>query len=259
MRRMIHLVLFGVLCAAVLGAHPAAAQLDPVKLIAARTAAGTFAVMARESVTSGQVPRADDPAVKMLLDAVFDASDVMALKAPLTFAQTSALDERAELARRVRIIYMLAGTGSPDLSTPERIKATEGRARANTIRYAPEIGRAMDFQTRLEGATMDAIVAELASAPPERLHRTGFHEFAGSLRRSMTRIYVNQIEILKAEGLDDPWRRARIAVLVEVAPKLTTFLAAEQRTELRQAALSGAAALRDEGTREGLRAFAQAL
>ena len=59
---------------------PVAAQVDPQKLPAAKAALASFAERAKGSEKTDKVPRMNDPAIKKLLDVIFDISDITAAK-----------------------------------------------------------------------------------------------------------------------------------------------------------------------------------
>ena len=101
--------------AALGGVGSATAQINSKKLPAAKKAATSFVERAKGSEKTGEVPRMTDPAIKQLLDTVYDVRDIEAAKA-IPFQALSPLGERIAISTKVRLIYRLAGTGAADLS-----------------------------------------------------------------------------------------------------------------------------------------------
>ncbi len=90
------------------------AKIEPARLGEIRRAVSEFLDLARDSHTTGQPPRQSDPAVKALIDTVFDTSDLDGA----TLAATDigrALDWFAT-GDRIGVVYILAGTGVAEIA-----------------------------------------------------------------------------------------------------------------------------------------------
>jgi hypothetical protein len=236
-------------------ALPAAAQVERGKLTIARNAADSFVTLAKGSATSGEAPRLNEPAVRQLLDAVFDTSDVETART-VPFDELSALSERMLTGVKVGVVYMLAGTGATDLSQLGGQDAGD-KVNGNVVRFAPEMGRFFDFQMRIQGAVVEAVLTRLATAKPEDLARPNFKSGLADIRDGSTRSVSGVIETLAVNGLTETWRRERLPALAAIAPRLARFLDAQQKSDLRQVALACAAVMDDAQVKAGLQAIAK--
>jgi hypothetical protein len=235
---------------------PAAAQIEHDKLILARNAAASFVELAKGSQTSGEAPRLSDPAVKQLLDAVFDARDVEAARS-VPFTELSGLSERMVTGVKIGAVYMLAGTGATDLSELGGGPDAGRKVNLNIVKFAPEMGRFFDFQIRIQGAVVEAVLTRLSTARPEDLARANFRSGLADIRDGSARSVAGVIETIAVNGLSDAWRRERLSALSAIAPRLARFLEAQQKSELRQVALAGADVMDDADVKAGLQAFAK--
>jgi hypothetical protein len=234
---------------------PAAAQLDAGKLAASKTATAAFLDMAKGSEKTGNAPREADPAVKRLLEAVFDSRDVQTAKS-VSFDALGPLSERMVNGLRVATVYMLAGTGETQL---DKIAADpEGgvKVNLNVIKYAPEMGRFYDFQMRVQGAVVDGTLARLATAKPADLERPNFKSGLANIRQGTARVAGGVIETLAVNGITEEWRRERLPALTAMAPKLAKFLQPDQKKELKELAIACADVMDDPEVKKGLQAFA---
>lgn len=239
------------------GLLPAAAY-DAAKLPAAKSAAAAFATAAQNSAKTGAAPRETDPAVRRLLEAVFDAGD-LAADQPVPFPALPALSERMMTGVQVGLIYMLAGTGASDLSQIGADPQAADKVNLNVIKFAPEMGRFFDFQLRVQGAVVDAVLDRLATATPEDLARPNFQSGLADIRQGSARTVSGVIETLAVNGLSDAWRRERMPAIAAMGPRLAKFLQAEQKQALKDLALACANVMDDTQVKSGLQAFAAAM
>lgn len=237
---------------------PAAAQVDPAKAPAAKKAAAGFMALAKGSEKTGRPPREADPAVKPLLEAVFDARDVAAAKTMPSQAMTP-LSERMMAGVQVGLVYMLAGTGATDLTQIGADPAAMQKVNLNVIKFAPEMGRFFDFQMRIQGGVVDAVQARLATARPEDVARPNFQSGLANIRQGSARAVAGVIETLAVNGITEAWRRDRLPALAAMGPRLAKFLAADQKTQLQQLARACADVMDDAQVKQTLLAFAAAL
>jgi hypothetical protein len=252
---MIGTRLLAALGALALAGHAASAQIDAGKLAAAKAAAASFATLAKDSEKTGNAPRESDPAVRRLLEAVFDSRDVEATR-NVTFAQLGPLSERMINSVQVGLIYMLAGTGAKDLPQMANDPKADEKVNLNIIKFAPEMGRFFDFQMRIQGAVVDGTLVHLASAKPEELARPNVQSGLANIRQGSARTVAGAIETLAVNGLTDEWRRARMPGISSMGPRLAKFLPADQKAELQKLALACADVVDDPEAKKALQAFA---
>ncbi|MDC7788021.1 hypothetical protein PQJ75_29555 [Rhodoplanes sp. TEM] len=242
----------GLLVLAVLAAAPVAAQIDPGKLAAAQAATLRFLTLARGSETTGRMPRESDPTVRQLLDTVFDTRDV---RGPISFQELAPLSQRMVTGARIGTAYMLAGTGAPDLPALAKDPQADAKVNRNVVRFAPEMGRFLDFELRIQGAIVEAVLVQLAGMRAEEAARPNVQAGIASIRQGSLRTVASVIETLAVDGLSDDWRRARLPALAAIAPRLARFLEPAQRAELGRLAAACADAMTDPGLKRSLAAF----
>jgi hypothetical protein len=234
------------------------AQIDSKKLPAAKKAAASFADRAKGSEKTGEVPRLSDPAVKQLLDAVFDIRDIEAAKV-IPFQALSPLSERITTATQVGLIYMLAGMGTSDIAQAGTDPAAGEKINLNVIKYPEEMGRYFDFAVTVHGAIAESVLSHMTSAKPADLARPNFQSGLANIRAGAARSISGVIETLAVNGLTDEWIRARLPALMVVAPKLSRFLLADQKEDLHKLALACADVTDDAQAKKGLQDFALAM
>jgi hypothetical protein len=237
---------------------PASAQVERSKLTFAKNATESFVRLAQGSEKSGNAPRQSDPAVKQLLDAAFDTSDVEAAKA-IPFSELSQLSERMVTGVRIGVVYMLAGTGATEIGQLGNDPNAGEKVNLNVIKFAPEMGRFFDFQMRIQGAVIDAVLARLATAKAEDLARPNFKSGLADIRDGSARSVSGVVETLAVNGITEEWRRERLPALTAIAPKLAKFLESTQKNDLRQLALACADVMDDAQVKAGLQDFAKAI
>jgi hypothetical protein len=237
-------------------AGPAAADIDPAKLPAAKSAAASFLALAKGSETSGQVPRENDPATRPLLDVVFDARDIEAGRT-IAVQELTPLNERMVTGAQVGTAYMLAGTGAADLGTLAQDPQADEKVNRRVIRFAPEMGRFLDFQLRIQGAIIEAVLARMASARPPEAATPTFQSGIAQIRQGSLRTVASVIETMAVDGLSDDWRRARLPALTAVGLQFARFLQPDQKAELQKLAVACADVMNDARVKQDLQAFAQ--
>lgn len=198
-----------------------AALVDDAKLAAAKRAADEFMRRVEGSATSGAMPRRSDPGVAALLDASFDNASLGTGVLPVS--ESGKLGELLQSSNRVGLAYLMAGTGTTDLaSTDPKVLA---RADQNVATFAPEIGQWFDFQLSLQNALATSTLDFLAKAAPAVLERPNVKSGLANVRQGLARSLSGTFQTMASAGLDDDWRRARLAVIgafVVTAAKLVT-------------------------------------
>lgn len=230
------------------------AQLDATKLPAAKKAVAAFAVRAKGSEKSGEVPRITDPAIKALLDAALDTRDIETVSVP--YASLSSVSERMLAGTQVGLIYMLAGTGASDIAKISADPNAGEKINLNVIKYPEEMGRYFDFAVTIQGAIAESVSGHLSSAKPAELARPNFQSGLADIRSGGANTVSGVIETLAVNGLTDEWIRARVPALRAVAPKLKKFLLADQKEAMRKLAIACADVTDDAQAKKGLQEFA---
>jgi hypothetical protein len=234
-------------------AGAAQAQVDAGKVEPARKAAAQFTSMAAGSHSTGKPPRESDPAVRQLLGAVYDARDIDAAK-NVPFTAVQGLSQRMQIGTQVAIIYMLAGTNVTDLSKAAEDPSLGDKINVNTVEFAPEFGRYFDFQLKVQGAIIDAVLVRIATSKPDDLKR--MESGIADVRSGSHRAVAGIIETMALNGLTDEWLRARVPALSAIAPKLTKFLQPDQKAQLRELTLQVAAVTDEPQVKKALEDFA---
>jgi len=235
---------------------PGTAQVDAKKFPVAKEAVASFAARAKGSEKSGEVPRATDPAIKRLLDAAFDVSDIEAAKA-IPFASLMPLSERMLLGTQVGVIYMLSGTGATDIAQIANDPAAGDKINFNVVKYPDELGRYFDFAVTIQASIAQAIQGYMSTAKPAELAR--LESGLGGVRGGGARTLSGTIETLAVNGLSDAWIRARLVAITAAAPKFKAFLLADQKEELRKLAMACADVTDDAQAKKALQDFAAAI
>lgn len=237
---------------------PVPAQLDPRKLPAANEAIASFAERAKGSERTGQMPRLTDPAVKRLLDIIFDIGDIAAAKS-IPFESLTALSDRMMVGNQVGMTYMLSGTGTTDPAQLANDAEAADKINLNVIKYPDEMGRYLDFTVTIQAAIAEVMQTYLASAKPADVARPNFQSGLGHVRSGATRSLSGALETLAINGLTNEWIRARLVVITSAAPKLKNFLLADQKDELRKMATAVADVTDDAPAKKALQDFARVI
>jgi len=237
----------------------AAAGLDAAKIADVKKASEAFVAMGKDAYeTASQAPRQSDPAVKALLDAVFDTS-VLAGPPPVTFAQFLDVNNWLMQVVNAGLIYVTAGTGIADFGSVTSITpAAQEQMNSNVITYAPEMGRYYDAQLAVTKVEIDLIIGELAAHPDAYKSGTkaqGIEEMRSGLAQTLAGV----VETFQLPGVDPGWLHDRLPTLLALAPSASKFLQADARQQLHDLATKVAAAASDTGIKSGLTSFAQAV
>lgn len=233
---------------------PANAEIDQQKIAAAQKAAADFVKLAGNSARTGKPPRESDPAVKALLDTVLDTS---AMSAP-EFSDIPRITQWLANADKVGIVYMMAGTGTRNLAAASNPKIAD-RIGKNIAEFQDEYGRFVDFQLALSGFTLDAVRAKMASASEKERKNPKFRGGFMQASSGIVQTVAGTLSTFTAEGITDDWRRARLAPLNAIAPKMADTLPKEMREKLAEMTRDIAGQLKDDDVKGGVNAFADTL
>ena len=225
------------------------AQLDNVK-----TAASDFLMLAKDSPTTGRPPRQSEPTIAALLDKIFDLSEIEG--ATLAVSDVGKANEWFVAGDRVGTVYILAGTGVSDINKLPNDPNVQRRTHRNVAEFAPEFARYLDFQVKLAGIMMDAEVNRTARAPQDT-DRPEVKREIDEVRSTLAESLTGDLTTLAYEGLTDDWRRQRLAVMTQIAPKAATFLKPEQARALRDHALAVATFVRDKSVQDAVKGLAE--
>lgn len=253
------ILLASALClGAALPGTPAIAEIDSRKLPAAREAVALFVQRTKGSEKTGEVPRMTDPAVKRLLDTIFDTADIAATKA-IPFQSLTSLSDRMLVGNQVGVIYMLSGTGSSDLGQLGNDAGAADKVNLNVVKYPEEMGRYLDFAVTMQATIAEVVQNFMSGAKPADLARPNFQSGLADVRGGATRTVLSAIETLAIIGLTNEWIRERLLAITAAAPKLKSFLLADQKEELRKMALACADVTDDVPAKKALQDFARAM
>jgi hypothetical protein len=222
---------------------------------AAQKAATDFQALADASNASGLPPRQSDPAVKPLLDTVFDTSALH--REALDFADLGPVNDWLSVVPKIMTVYTLAGTGLADIQQAANAPGIEERIDHNLVQFAPEYGRGLDTQLSLMQAESELIATKLGADPAKidnEQQKHGLEQFRTGLRLTLG----GSLSVLALPGLSDAWRRDRLVALDAIAPKAAPLLEAADATALHKMALDLAQSQTDPDVQAGLQRFAAA-
>jgi hypothetical protein len=231
------------------------ARIEPARLARIRRAVSDFLALARDSHTTGRAPRQSDPGVMTLLDTVFDTSELDG--ATLAASDIGRALDWFAAGERIGVVYMLAGTGADDMSKLSDDAASQQRTHRNVATFAVEFARFLDFQVKLAGAMADAALKRMAEAAPQELESPDVKRAFTDVRSTLADTMTGDLTSLAYEGVTDEWRRDRLAVLMEVAPKAAKLLVPEQARAVQAHALKVVAYVRNSFVQDTLKAFAE--
>jgi hypothetical protein len=221
------LPLVWIAAALALTSAPALGAMDQSKIAAAQKAAAAFVKLSGNSARTGKPPRDTDPKVKDLLDTVLDTS---AMTTP-EFSDIPRITQWLANADRVGIVYMLAGTGTNNLAAAANPKVAD-RIGKNIAEFQTEYGRFVDFQLALSGFTLDAVRAKMDQASEKERKDPKFQAGFIQVASGMAQTYLGALSNFAADGITDDWRRARLAPLNALAPKIAETLPGDMREKL---------------------------
>jgi hypothetical protein len=208
--------------------------LDPAKVAAVTKAADAFVALAAGSENTGQAPRQTDAAAKPLLDAVLD----------MTALEKSGVQPMAELQNvnawnlsilKIGLVYMLAGTGAKDIAALPQTQDVATKVDGNTVTFAPEVGRYLDAQLKIQMAIIDTVQTFIRTASQAQLNNANVKGGIAKIRSGTAQTISGAVSTLALREQSDDWRRSRLQVLEAMAPKAAKFLAAEEAQGLRAA------------------------
>ena len=239
-------------------ADAAAAALDPGRIAAIDKAAAAFVALGKEAYKTGAAPRQSDPQVDKLLATVCDTTGLNQGNAP-TFAQIDALNDWLLRLTQGGTVYLLAGTGIADATKTDALDdAAKAKIAANTVAFAPEIGRYIDAELAVTQAEIAAILAHMTEDPPlfaTAKARAGLVR----LRTGLVRTLAGVVTTMPVTGLDPKWPAARIPALTAISPVAAAFLTPEDRQQLHDMAAVTAEKVSDKSAKAGLAQFAKTL
>jgi hypothetical protein len=218
-------------------------------------AADAFVAVAGDFAHTGRVPRQTDPEVKKLLDVVFDTTGLQ--NDPAQPLEIGAVRVWLLAVNKVGRVYTLAGTGASTASALHVDAVALDRLGRNMVEFAPEMGRYIDADLRLQAAFADSVAADMATAPAsvDRAHREGLTTY----RAGATRALIGALQTLANEDLTVSWRLERAPVLLASAPKVARTLAAEDIATLRATAQDFANRQNDADLKFAFAAFSASL
>ena len=262
MPRIFHLRIFHLVWIIGLVAYAgvaAAGTLDDATIAAVDTAATVLTAMGKDSFKPGnKPPRQSDPAVKSLIDTVFDTGGLMAL-APIAFPDLDKLNDWSLKVVGVGSVYVFAGSGIADPSQLRDIDdKLQQRLERNTVDYAPEMGRYLDSSMQVTQALVTAVMTEMALKPTEFKNpqvQTGLARIRSGLKQTLNGVVTS----LLTPGLDPAWIRGRLPPLNAIGPTAAKFLLQADRKEVADIANQVAAALSDAAVKQGLADFVKTL
>jgi hypothetical protein len=256
MRRLVQA--FCVVVIAVAGAAAHAAQLDAAKIAEVKQAAAAFLALGKDAYKTGKPPRQTDPAVKKLLDTVFDTSTLDG-SPPLTFAQFLLVNDWLLQVVTVGIVYVTAGTGVENLLTAPSVTPQQQQAmNANVVAFGPEIGRYYDAQLAVTRVEIDLAMDEVA-AHPDQFKSGPRAQGVDQMRSGLAETLNGVLTTFQVSGVETAWLRDRLPALAGIAPSAAKFLQSADKQKLHDLAQTVAGAMTDDMVKNGLNSFAQAV
>jgi len=222
---------------------------------AAQKAADDFTTRAKDANSSGQPPRASDPAIQALLSPIFDTAVIR--REPPGFEDLGAINEWLNAVLKVVTIYTLAGTNVTDIAHGADDPSIGTRIEQNVVDYAPEYGSGIDAQLSLIQAETELVTTKLGTDPAkiaDEQRRQGFEK----LRAGLNKTIGGTLAVIAIPDLDESWRLARVTALEAIAPKAAPLLVPDDARRLHDMALELAEADTDPQVQAGLKRFAAA-
>jgi len=235
-----------------------AAGFDAAKIADIKKATDEFVALGKDAYQTGQPPRQSDPAVKKLLDTIFDTS-VLDGPPPVTFAQFLDVNNWLLNVVKVGLVYVTSGTGIADfLNAPGVTSKQQAQMNANVIAFALEMGRYYDAQLAVTKVEIDLIIAELAAHPGN--YQSGSKaQGVAKMRSGLAQTLAGVIETFRLSGVDQAWLHDRLPALIALAPTAAKFLEPDQRKQVRDLAMKTAKAANDDEIKGRLTSVAQIL
>jgi hypothetical protein len=229
-------------------------KIEPARLEDVRKAADDFLAFARDSHVTGRPPRLSDPAIRELFDKVFDLSELDGT--PLVATDVTKAIDWFISGDRVGTVYILAGTGIDDINKLPNDPGVQRRTHRNVAEYATEFARYLDFQIKLAVIMMEAELSRAAKAGAGILDRPEVKREIADVRSTLAETMTGTLTTFAYDGVSDDWRRQRLKLLIEAAPKASEFLLPDQARAVREHALRVASYLRDRPLQDSIKAFA---
>jgi hypothetical protein len=232
-------------------------QIDPAQLDAVRKAADEFLSLAGQSHVNGRPPRLTEPTIRTLLDKIFDVSELQG--ATLAAADIGKAGEWFAIGDRVGSVYILAGTGTNDISRLPNDAAVQRQTHRNVAEFAPEFARYLDFQIKLAGVMTNAVLKRVAEDDKAAPERPEVKREAAEARVTLAETLTGALTTFAYDGITDDWRRGRLKQLNEIAPQAAQFLLPEQARAVREHAGKVATFVKDQSVREEVTALGDSI
>jgi len=233
-----------------------AQTLNAVKVDTINKAAESFLALARASHTTGKPPRYSDPAVKTLLDTVFDTKDIEGKPVPWSAVEWLQAWNKAMV--KIGLVYYLAGTGTADVAIASKDPQKIAKANSNNVAFAPEVGRYYDAQVRIHGALVEAAAAQLAAANPDQLKDPAFRTTLNNISNDTARVLTGLLGTFTVQGLPEDWLLLRTVAVLDITPKAAKFMSPDDRQQVRNAAAQVAEELKNPDVKSGVSTIARA-
>jgi hypothetical protein len=255
---MLKKLLLATMLLGVLPGFAMAQTVDAAKVAAIGRDAAAFAALADGSAKQGNPPRMTDPAVRALLDEVFDTSALQDGPAA-TSDDLGPLGDWSQAAVKIDLVYLLAGTGYDSLDNLPSTRATSDQINKNTIAYAAEIGRFNDAALWIERGVLQAAADFTANADASMLKQQNIVDGLNQMRSGVARTISGDFSDMALDGLSDGWRLQRLPALLAIAPVAAEALPAELVQQLHDSANQTADQMQNPGVKQGLLAVAALL
>ena len=244
--------------AAMLLPAPAYAEnaLAPAKLAAVRKATDELIKLGEASRQTGKPPRASDPKVKPLLDAVLDTRVVSAAE-PLPFSELDNVNAWNKAVIEVGMVYILSGSHAADLTKASADPNFPKQVEKNTVDFAPEMGRYMDAQLDISRALLALLDKHLTAHPADR-EKANFKSGLPQVYGGAARTLASAISTLPTAGLSDAWRKARLPAMQGLAPQVNKIVDADDAKTLADMSLQAGQGSNDAEFKAGLQKLADA-
>jgi hypothetical protein len=259
-RRLVRVLWIAVFAA---GNAAVAANFDPAQIAAIDKAADAFAEMGKDAYKTGTPPRLSDATVKALLDVIFATEKLNDGPDSVPFERLDKLNDWLLRVVKTGMVYVFAGTGIADFEKAASVDAkaqqqTQQRIAANTVAFAPEMGRYYDAQLAVSRALIDSVTTEL-TAHPDKLTSAAATSGLAQMRNGMTQTLIGVVTTFMVPGIEPAWMRERELVLVAIAPSAAKFLDPGQRKKVGDTTLQVANSMSDQAVKDGLVAFAKTI
>lgn len=244
-----------------IAARDAAHALDSTTVATITRSADEFMRLAANSHLTGLPPRQSDPRVNALLERILDTS-------PLTTRKGKSAPPRANLrfllqwgqtVVKIMHVYSLAGTNTADPATVSSNAATDEKIGRNLGNFAPELGRIFDTLFRIHAATIDNMLADLATMSERQRQTPAIKSSVEGMRTSMVGVIGVVLDLYPTDLVDIEWKRGRLPALTTLADGVARFGSEAQVDAMRRGVLQLAGQTSEPTLKEGLAGLATAL